>query len=237
MKNQTGKIFFRTLSITLLLSLLPLVASANLQNMGAWYMYYWKIAPKEKNIGLRGDVQLHGTLGHDEVDQLLVRGGLSFRPNKGKATYLLGYAHLSNYPNTNEHSDRINEARLFQEALFPQKISSRLSLAHRLRVEERWVTQQDFRSRIRYNLFTKWVLNQAEISKGAVYLALYNEIFLNGPSQSSFIYNDSLFDRFFSYAAIGFCLNDHLKVQCGFLEQITPTQEKGLLQLSFHHQY
>jgi hypothetical protein len=121
--------------------------------------------------------------------------------------------------------------------LFPQRISSRLSLAHRLRVEERWVTQQDFRSRIRYNLFTKWVLNQAEMSKGAVYLALYNEIFLNGPSQSSFIYNDSLFDRFFSYAAIGFCLNNHLKVQCGFLEQITPTQEKGLLQLSFHHQY
>jgi hypothetical protein len=237
MKNLTGKTFFRFSSTILPLFLWPFFVSANLQNMGAWYMYYWKVAPKETQIGFRGDVQLHSKLASREVNQLLLRGGLSYRPQNSQATYLLGYAHLSNYLSTDEQEHRIDEGRLFQEALFPQKISSRFSLAHRFRVEERWVAQQDFRSRIRYNLFTKLVLNQSEMSKGAVYLALYNEIFLNGPCQSSLIYNDTLFDRFFSYAAIGFCLNDDLKLQCGFLEQITPTQEKGLLQLSVHHSY
>ncbi len=237
MKNQTGKSCIRILSLSLLVFLIPILTKANLQNMGAWYMYYWKVAPKEKKLGFRGDVQVHSKLGQNEVNQFLLRGGLSYHPTNTKASYLLGYAHLSNYTQLDGHSHRINEARLFQEALFPQKISSRLLLAHRFRLEERWVEQQDFRSRLRYNLFTKWVVNQPDLSKGAVYLALYNELFLNGPTPNELIYNNSLFDRFFSYAAIGYCINDQLKVQCGFLEQFTSQQDKGLVQLSFHHSY
>ena len=149
----------------------------------------------------------------------------------------MGFAHLSTFSQQDHTDNKTEEARLYQEALFPQKISQRFSLAHRIRLEERWVENQDFRSRLRYNLFTKWVFNQPKLSKGAVYLALYNEIFLNGPSPSELIYRNTLFDRFFSYAGIGYCLNDDLKIQCGFLEQFTPQQDKGWLQISFHHRY
>ena len=86
MKKYRGKnLFFSPISVTaFLLFLMPTLIHANLQNMGAWYMYYWKVSPKESHFGLRGDIQVHSHLEPSEVDKLMFRGGLSYRPGNSR---------------------------------------------------------------------------------------------------------------------------------------------------------
>ena len=69
---------------------------------------------------------------------------------------------------------------MYQEALFSNSLLKRLLLTHRMRYEQRWVENQDFRMRYRYMLFVNVPFKGTFLSKGTPYLAFYNEIFING---------------------------------------------------------
>ena len=127
--------------------------------------------------------------------------------------------------------------RIYQEALLPHKLSNRFYLTHRFRYEQRWVENQDFRTRYRYNLFLNVPLNQPNLNKNAVYLALYNEIFINGEREIGDGRSVELFDRNRFYSALGYALKDNLKLQAGYMTQITNTVSKGQIQLSLHHTF
>ena len=96
---------------------------------------------------------------------------------------------------------------------------------------------QDFRTRYRYNLFLNIPLNQPNLNKNSIYLALYNEIFINGQKDIGNGREVELFDRNRFYAALGYAIKDNLKVQTGFMEQTTNSLSKGQLQLSLHHSF
>lgn len=67
--------------------------------------------------------------------------------------------------------------------MLPQRIGERMYLRHRFRFEQRWVENQDLRSRFRYALFMYVSSNQTYMSQGALYLSFYNELFINGESE------------------------------------------------------
>lgn len=113
----------------------------------------------------------------------------------------------------------------------------RVYLRHRFRFEQRWVENQDFRTRFRYALFMDIPLNKPEMSVGAVYLALYNELFVNMENDIGDGRSVNTYDRNRSYAAIGYSLRDGLKVQGGYMYQHSNGVEKGQLQLSLHHSF
>ncbi|MEL6629479.1 MAG: DUF2490 domain-containing protein, partial [Bacteroidota bacterium] len=148
----------------------------------------------------------------------------------------LGYASItSGIPG--EISETSHENRIYQEALFSNKIGSRFLLTHRFRYEQRWVADQDLRTRYRYMLFLNIPFNKTDLSKGAIYLALYNELFINGQRDIGNGRSVEIFDRNRTYLGLGHSLSDRLRVQLGWMNQTTDDWAKGQAQFSAHHSF
>jgi hypothetical protein len=203
---------------------------------GAWYMYFFNTEFKESGFGVQGDLQYRNwNLGGD-LEQLLLRGGLTYKPENAKVKFTLGYGNIT----TGEFGDGTNtvsESRIYQEALLPHKVAKRFYLTHRFRYEQRFVENQDFRTRYRYNLFLNIPLNKETIEAKTLYLALYNEIFINGEREIGINNFVQIFDRNRFYVAVGYCITDNLKVQVGMMRQTTNTWDKRQLQVSCHHKF
>ena len=203
---------------------------------GAWYMYMWNTKLEDSNFGFQGDIQHRNWDLGDDLEQLLVRGGLTWSPEESNNTYTLGYAHITS--GTFGRSDsKSRESRLYQEALIPQRLGSRVFLSHRFRLEQRKVDGQDYRNRFRYFLALNYPLNQNNLGKGAVYLSLYNEIFVNLEQDIGRNRSVDHFDRNRSYAAIGYNVTDDVRLQFGYMHQETDDWGKGQLQFNLFHRF
>lgn len=228
LKNRVLILFF------MIFTSVPVIAQVNQDKVGAWYMYFWNTQLKESTIGFQGDIQYRNwNLGGD-LEQLLLRGGITYNPVNTNLRLTAGYAHITSGA-YGDNNDTSVENRVYQEALLPHKLSDRFQLIHRFRYEQRWVENQDFRTRYRYNLFLNIPLNQTNLSKDAIYLAFYNEIFINGERDIGNDRRVEIFDRNRLYAGLGYGLTDKLRLQAGFLEQTTDVLSKGQLQISLHH--
>lgn len=227
-----------TPALTFLL-LLPAISPAepiDEDQLGGWYMYFFNAPTKKDRWGLQGDLQYRNwDLGGD-LEQLLLRGGINWRPESNDATLTLGYANITS-GEFGSSDDTDTEHRIYQEALLPQRIGGRVYLSHRLRYEQRWVDGQDFRTRFRYALFMNVPLNRSDLNEGAWYLALYNEVFINGEKDIGEDEKVEYFDRNRLYGALGYCLSDSLRVQFGYMYQTTDDVDKGQLQLSLHQNF
>ncbi len=72
------------------------------------------------------------------------------------------------------------------------------------------------------------------MEKKTLYLALYNELFINGQRK---IWNNNtveIFDRNRLYFAIGYIMKKGIKIQLGSMNQTTNNWSKNQLQLSLH---
>jgi hypothetical protein len=204
--------------------------------LGAWYMYFWSKQLKESPFGFQGDLQFRNwDLGGD-LEQLLLRGGLTYVPKAINVKFTLGYAFILT-GEFGDSSDTSNENRIYQEALLPHKLGGRTYINHRFRFEQRWVENQDFRTRWRYGLFIQVALNRKELIKGTFYYAFYDEIFINGERGIGDGREVELFDRNRFYNAIGYCISDNLRFQGGYMYQSTDDWSKGQIQLSLHHSF
>ncbi len=207
----------------------------NQKEVGAWYMYFWNTTFGESKFGLQGDVQYRNWNAAGDLEQLLLRGGLTFSPNKS-IKFTLGYGNVTTGAYGDDNSTT-GESRIYQEALFSNFIGSRVKLTHRFRYEQRFVENQDFRSRYRYNLFMNVPLNKPTFQEGTIYLALYNELFINGERKIGVGRSVEIFDRNRTYGAVGYMIKKNLKVQLGLMHQITNTWEKTQAQVSLHHKF
>ncbi len=225
--------------IVVIASFLLMTLSANAQfnedKIGAWYMYFWTTTFNESNFGLQGDVQYRNWNVIGDLEQLLLRGGLTYKPKTANIKFTLGYAHITTGAFGSDDNSTTQESRIYQEALFPSKVGNRLYFNHRLRYEQRFVENQDFRTRYRYNLFLNVPLNSSNIAKKTYYLALYNEIFINGERQIGNGNSVEIFDRNRTYFGLGYAIKNNLKVQLGYMRQTTDNWTKNQWQVSVHH--
>lgn len=204
---------------------------------GLWSMYFWSAGFEDSRFGLQGDVQYRQWDIGNDLEQLLLRGGVTWRPDGMRDTLLtLGYANITSGV-FGPSDDDSTEQRAYQEALLTQEPADWLYLRHRFRFEQRWVDGQDFRTRFRYAVFADIPLNGREPGPGAVYLSMYNEIFINGQRDIGTGPEVDLFDRNRTYAALGLGLQTGLRVQVGYMHQETASLGKGQLQLSLHQAF
>lgn len=204
--------------------------------LGSWYMYFWDVPIHDSSWGFQGDFQHRSWDVPGDLEQRLLRGGVTYTPVDTRLKFTLGYANISS-GEFGPSDDTSSENRIYQELLFPHKLGTRFYLTHRFRLEQRMVEGQDFRTRGRYNLFLNVPLNKAEIVEGAVYLAFYNEIFINGQKDIGNGKTVDLFDRNRSYGGLGYAIKDNFKVQLAYMYQITDSWDKGQLQFSIHHRF
>lgn len=202
--------------------------------MGGWYMYFFNTTFKESSWGFQGDLQYRNWNAAGDLEQLLLRGGLTFDPKNAKIKFTLGYGDVTTGTYGTENNTS-RESRIYQEVLYPVKIGERFHMNHRARYEQRFVQNQEFRTRYRYNLFINVGLTKKELKKNALYLALYNELFINGQRNIGNGKTVEIFDRNRFYVAIGFMLLDNLRLQVGLMNQTTNASKKNQLQLSIHH--
>ncbi len=203
---------------------------------GAWYMYFYNMQFKDSQWGIQGDFQYRDWAGVGDMEQLLLRSGLTYRPKEANILFTLGYANItSGIPG--EISDTSGENRIYQEALIPQKLGKRYLLTHRFRFEQRFVEDQDFRTRYRYMLFFNVPFNKTSLEKDALYLAIYNELFINGQTDIGNGRTTELFDRNRTYMGLGYVLSSKVRVQLGWMNQKTVNWGKGQLQFSLHHNF
>jgi len=216
--------------------IIPISSSAQEKNdqLGAWYMYFYNTTFKESPWGIQGDLQYRNwNLGGD-LEQLLIRSGITYQPKKAQIKFTLGYGNITTgmIGSSNVTS---GEHRIYQEALYPVKFGNRIYTNHRFRYEQRFVEGQDLRTRYRYNLFVNVPLNKKTLEKKAIYIALYNEIFINGQRKIGENNSVEIFDRNRAYAAIGYVIKNGLNVQFGIMNQTTDNQSKNQFQVSLHH--
>ncbi|MFT6727200.1 MAG: hypothetical protein ACJAV7_001652 [Flavobacteriales bacterium] len=223
-------------TIILLSLFLPKLAESqiNQDEVGAWYMYFFNTTFKESSWGVQGDIQYRNwNLGGD-LEQLLLRGGLTFKPKNADIKFTLGYGNITTGAYGHDNSTT-GESRIYQEALFPVKFGNRFYTNHRFRYEQRFVQDQDLRTRYRYNLFLNIPLNKAVMEGKTIYLALYNELFINGQRNIGDGRTVEVFDRNRLYVSLGYMIKNGLKIQLGIMNQTTNSWSKNQVQLSFHH--
>lgn len=197
--------------------------------LGAWYMYAFNYDRSDSTWGAQGDIQYRNWDILGDLEQLLIRGGLTYRPASLMGKYTLGYANITSGA-FGSSSRTLRENRVYQEALFSHRLGGRVYVRHRLRYEQRWVDYQDFRTRFRYGSFVDIPVNKTTLDKGAWYLSLYNEIFLNGEHDIGLDKRVDTYDRNRFYAALGYSISDTLKLQMGYMHQDTKGYNKGQLQ-------
>jgi len=220
----------------LLLSSQQCMSQINQDQLGAWYMYFWNTSNTKSPWGLQGDIQYRNWNLIGDLEQLLLRGGLTYKPEDASVKFTLGYANIQTGTMGNSNTT-VNEHRIYQEALIPQKIAPRFFATHRFRFEERLVDNQDFRTRYRYNLFLNVPLNSKDMTKNTLYLALYNELFINAQKDIGNGKTVEYFDRNRFYTALGYVVQDGLKIQLGFMQQSLNTISKNQIQLSLHQKF
>lgn len=217
-------------------SLPALTQTIDEDQAGAWYMYFFTKRFKDSQFGIQGDYQFrYWNLGGD-LEQLLLRTGLTYQPKNTNVTLTAGYGFIAS-GQFGESTAKINESRTYLEALMPQKVGERFLFTHRFRYEQRWVENQDFRTRYRYALFLNIPLNGQELKKNVVYVALYNELFINGQKEIGSGNTVQFFDRNRFYTGLGYGLRDNMRIQLGWMEQSTDVLSKGQLQLGLHHNW
>lgn len=205
--------------------------------LGAWYMYFYNKQFKDSNWGVQGDFQYRDWRGLGDREQLLLRSGITYTPTDSGVRLTMGYAHISTGAYGTD-SDALNiENRLYQEVLFNRTLFGRLLLTHRFRFEQRFVENQDFRTRYRYNLFVNVPLNNKTLVKNTYYVAFYNELFINGERQIGDGRSVEIFDRNRTYLGLGYTLNEHIRLQLGWMKQTTDNFAKDQLQFSVHHNF
>ena len=208
-------------------------AQVDQSQTGAWYMYFYSHQFKNSRFGIQGDFQFRDWQGLGDKEQLLLRSGVTYTPKNANIKFTLGYGNVtSGVPGSSDATS--SESRIYQEALFPQKFG-RFHLTHRFRYEQRFVENQDFRTRYRYNLFLNIPINKKDLSPKAMYAALYNELFINGQQDIGNNQTFEIFDRNRTYLGLGYVLNEKIRFQFGWMNQKTNTWGKGQLQFSMHH--
>jgi len=169
-----------------------------------------------------------------DLEQLLIRGGITYTPKNAAVKLTLGYGNITT-GTYGSNTSTTTESRIYQEALFPVQFGNRFYTNHRFRYEQRFVENQDLRTRYRYNLFLNIPLNKTAMEEKTIYLAAYNELFINGQRDTGNGNTVEIFDRNRFYLALGYMIKKGLKVQVGIMKQTTDNWSKKQLQISLHH--
>lgn len=205
-----------------------LILPASAQDLQGWLIYFGTTKIKNSKFSIHQELQLRDYKLVGDHNQTLIRvaGQYQFNPSLNVST---GYAFIHTEAQGTPNRP-FSENRIYQEALLSHSIS-KSKLRHRFRLEERFIEDQAFRGRLRYCLFLDVPLTNKGFSKNGIYVAAYDEVFLNLSDQKEI----KIFDRNRAYLGLGFKIKDNLGTQLGFMRQnVNNMSGSNHLLLSIH---
>ncbi len=169
----------------------------------------WHQEIQYRNFNLLGD-----------TEQLLLRTGIGYNLSDNNNNLLLGYAYIYSEPYLSDGTKTSSyEHRIYQQFITRQAFG-RVSFQHRYRLEERFLSN-DFRLRFRYFLALNIALSKKTMSDKTIYFSAYNEIFLNT--------EQNYFDRDRIYGGLGYRFNKMLRLEMGWMTQVTSATSRNQL--------
>ena len=151
---------FSLLFLTLFFSF-SVKAQVDKNQLGAWYMLFLDGKFSEtSNVGFESDIQHRNFDAGRDLEQLMLRGGLSYKFPETKTKLTLGYAHIISSTFGMDDNSKSYESRVYQQLIFSNKLFSRVYVMQRFRYEQRFVQNQDFRTRWRHFFAVNIPLNE-----------------------------------------------------------------------------
>ncbi|MGV0925043.1 DUF2490 domain-containing protein [Empedobacter tilapiae] len=164
-----------------------------------------------KDFNFQSDIQYRSYEELDQLQQLLIRGGIGYNLTENNNTVLVGYAYIQNRtPTSTDDYAHNHEHRLYQQFNTKHALQ-RFNFAHRFRIEERFL-ENDTQFRFRYQLTATVPLNNAKLIKNTWYLKAYNEVFLQAVK-------DKTFDRNRLGLSLGYVISPTFSLEVGYMLQ------------------
>ncbi len=213
--------------VLLVIAFVSLANSLFAQNskVGNWFMYFGNQKINSK-FNWYNEVQYRNYNFIGAQSQLLIRTGIGYNLSENNNNILIGYGFIETktYTASDLKEDKIikNEHRIYQQFITKQHFNN-FYIQHRYRIEERFLAD-DFKMRFRYFLGINKPINKKTMEKNAIYLSVYNEIFLNDEKPT--------FDRNRLYAAIGYCINKNIKIETGYMVQMLESNRAKQFQIA-----
>ena len=209
------------MALLLLLQLLPLSGHAQPKKAGNWLMYFGANKVSDQ-LSIHSEIQYRDhVLGVRNIEQLLLRVGLNYHFSD-KLFVTGGYGRITGHVFESEQAQpETKEDRIWQQLIFINQFQ-KVKLEHRFRIEQRWQNNL-YSNRYRYRIMAFLPLNKPKIERGALFLGIYDEIFLNG--------KNTFYDRNRLYGALGYQVNQTTGFQIGLLHQ--HVEDFGKLYLQF----
>lgn len=80
---------------------------------GAWYMYFFNAPFGDSGFGLQGDYQFRFWDVGGDLEQILLRTGLTYRPTDANILFTLGYGHIISGVPGDEFDGTSSENRIY----------------------------------------------------------------------------------------------------------------------------
>jgi hypothetical protein len=195
------------------------------QNNG-WYMYFGNHKLSDK-YSLHTEYQWR----RDEVikdwQQSLTRIGLDYKLAPS-AMVTAGYGYIVTHPYGDQPVPfKFHEHRIWEQLILTQNVG-RFYFNHRFRLEQRYIENRiddgagssdrdgyTHKKRARYRFMVNVPINKSSMEKGAIFVSVYDEIFLQyGPNVDK-----NYLDQNRIYGALGYVLSPNAQIQAGYLNQ------------------
>ncbi|ODM54358.1 DUF2490 domain-containing protein [Elizabethkingia meningoseptica] len=198
--------------------------AAQKSDVGNWFMLFGSEKVNSK-FNIHYEVQYRNYDFIGDLNQLLLRTGIGYNLSENNNNVLLGYAyvHSHNY-DADQNIKQLDEHRIFQQFITKQKFG-RVMLNHRYRIEERFL-QPKTEVRFRYQLGVIVPFNNSSLTANTWYASIYDEIFINAKKEA--------FDRNRLYGAIGYVVNDKIRLEAGVMNQALTNTHRYQFQIGFY---
>lgn len=186
----------------------------------AWYQYIGDHRLSQ-HWGVHTEAQLRRASLLTDKQQQLVRVGINYHPSD-QVMFTLGYAYADTYPYGDYPAKAaFPEHRLYEQLQLNQPALGRLSLSHRYRLEQRWITfpgldEAQLLNRARYQLRATVPLTRPKLDPGTLYAYVYDEILLGFGRHVA----NNIFDQNRAGVGLGYKFTKHLAVEAGYLHQL-----------------
>ena len=183
--------------------------------LGTWLQYFGDNRISDR-FSLHAEVEYWTWEPASNPEVLILRPAVNFHLNDGPF-FTLGYTHVRSWP-FEEEGVGTKQNHLFQQLILRSPVW-RVRLFHRYRFEERWIQPDGvegtvFSTRLRYMLLLQFPLTRRAIQPHTLFLASYNELFLNTGGR------DNAFDQNRVYVALAYQLTREMCLHTGFLWQM-----------------
>lgn len=165
----------------------------------------------DNDFSFQSDIQYRAYEDLDQLQQLLIRGGIGYNLTENNNNVLVGYAYIQNRtPSVADDYAHSHEHRLYQQFNTKHAIEQ-FNFAHRFRFEERFL-EHDTQFRFRYQLTTTVPLNNPKLIENTWYLKAYNELFLQSVKNQTF-------DRNRLGLNLGYVISPVFSLEAGYMLQ------------------